>query len=182
MSKGYNKAVVMGNVTRDPELRYTVERRAWARFSVAANYSWKNKNGEFQDGVDFIPVVAWGPLGERCGKYLKKGSSVLVEGRISTRSYDANDGSGKRYVTEIVANDVIFVGSRKDSDGSSYDAPQPGERGMPSSGGAQSFSSPFPNDDNFGKSINEKGFGGDFPMDFAEMEKDNGSAEDDIPF
>ena len=186
MSKGYNKAVVMGNVTRDPELRYTVERRAWARFSVAANYSWKNKNGEFQDGVDFIPVVAWGSLGERCGKYLKKGSSVLVEGRISTRSYDANDGSGKRYVTEIVANDVIFVGNRKDSDGSSYDAPPEMGRGnaggMPSSGGAPSFSSPFPNDDNFGKSINEKGFGGDFPMDFAEMEKDNGSAEDDIPF
>ena len=180
MARGYNKAVVMGNLTKDPELRYTVERRAWARFSVAANYSWKNKNGEFQDGVDYIPVVAWGPLGERCGKYLKKGSGVLVEGRVSTRSYDASDGSGKKYVTEIVANDIVFVGGRKDSDGSSYDAPPPLEV---SRGNAQSQGgSAFPNDDNFGKSIHEKGFSDDFPMDFAEMENESGNVESDIPF
>ena len=94
MARGFNKVVLMGNLARDPDVRYTVERRAWARFTVAVGYAWKNKSGEYQDGTDFISVVAWGPLAERCGRYLKKGSGVLVEGRIRSRSYDARDGSG----------------------------------------------------------------------------------------
>lgn len=173
MARGFNKAIVMGNLARDPDIRYTVDRRAWARFSVAANYVWKNKNGEYQDGVDFVPVVAWGLLAERCGRYLKKGSAVLVEGRIQTRSYEAKDGSGKRYITEITANDVQFIGGRRDSEGGApYDAPPP----------PMSSSGSFPEDDDFGKSIHEKGFGDDFPTDFAEMEKDGRNSEADIPF
>ena len=181
MARGYNKATIMGNLTRDPELRYTVERRAWARFTVAVGYSWKNKNGEMQDETSFIPVVAWGPLGENCGRYLKKGRPVLVEGRIQTRSYDAPDGSGRKYVTEVVASDVVFLGSRRDGEGSSYDAPPPPEV---SQGGVMAFppaGSPFLEDDNFGKPFNEKGFG-DFPPDFAETEKESGNLEADIPF
>ena len=181
MARGLNRVFVMGNLARDPDVRYTVERRAWVRFSVAANYSWRNKNGEFQDGVDFVPVVAWGPLAERCSRYLKKGSAVLVEGRIRSRSYDARDGSGKRYVTEVEASDVTFVGGRRDSEGAPYDAPAPSEPSSrePAQGGRPSS---FPEDDNFGKSISEKGFNDDFPMDFAEMERDGGNPEADIPF
>ena len=113
MARGFNKVVLMGNLARDPDVRYTVERRAWARFTVAVGYAWKNKSGEYQDGTDFISVVAWGPLAERCGRYLKKGSGVLVEGRIRSRSYDARDGSGKKYVTEVEAGEVVFVGGKK---------------------------------------------------------------------
>ncbi|MBR1672862.1 MAG: single-stranded DNA-binding protein [Fretibacterium sp.] len=179
MARGFNKVVLMGNLARDPDVRYTVERRAWARFTVAAGYSWKNKNGEYQDGADFVPVVAWGPLGERCGRYLKKGSGVLVEGRIRTRSYEARDGSGKKYITEVEASEVVFVGGRRTEDGqtSSYE---------PAAPAAAPSSAAFPNDEDFGKSISEKGFdrgfGDDFPMDFAEMEKDGKDSEADIPF
>ena len=101
MARGFNKVVLMGNLARDPEVRYTVEKRAWARFTVAVGYTWKNKNGEYQDATDFIPVVAWGPLADRCGRYLKKGSGVLVEGKLRVRSYEARDGSGKKYSTEV---------------------------------------------------------------------------------
>lgn len=179
MARGFNKVILMGNLARDPEVRYTVDRRAWARFSIAVNYSFKNRNGEYQDSVDFIPVVAWGPLGERVGKYLKKGSAALIEGRITSRSYDAKDGSGKRYVTEVVASDVQFVGSRRDG----------GEGGAPQYGGGQprSYQSApggqFPEDDGYGSSFSEKGWNNDdFPMDFSEMENNAKGSEADIPF
>ena len=160
----------MGNLARDPEVRYTVEKRAWARFTVAVGYTWKNKNGEYQDATDFIPVVAWGPLADRCGRYLKKGSGVLVEGKLRVRSYEARDGSGKKYSTEVEALDVTFVGSRRSSEDGAF-APQ--DR-RPESG--------FSDDGDFGKSISEKGFGDEFPMDFAEMERDDKDSEADIPF
>lgn len=170
MAKGFNKVVLMGNLARDPEVRYTVEKRAWARFTVAVGYTWKNRNGEYQDSTDFIPVVAWGPLADRCGRYLKKGSGVLVEGKLRVRSYDARDGSGKKYSTEVEALDVTFVGGRKSSDeessGSYSSRPEHG----------------FSDDGDFGKSIHEKGFADDFPMDFSEMEKDGRDSEADIPF
>ncbi len=190
MAKGLNKAIVAGNLARDPEVRYTIDKRAWARFSVAANYSFKNKNGEYQDGVDFVPVAVWGALAESCGRYLKKGSPVVVEGRIQTRSYDAKDGSGKRYVTEVIANDVIFMGSRSDTSSSPYSAPPPFQTSSQSSSRP---SSPydFP-DDGFGSSINDRGFSdsdpdmdSDFSPDFGGSSGRGGSSnepESDIPF
>ena len=170
MARGFNKVVLMGNLARDPEVRYTVEKRAWARFTVAVGYTWKNKNGEFQDATDFIPVVAWGPLADRCGRYLKKGSGVLVEGKLRVRSYEARDGSGKKYSTEVEALDVTFVGGRKGAEEDSFGAQAP----KPDHG--------FSDDGGFGKSIHENGFGDDFPMDFAEMERDDKDSEADIPF
>ena len=172
MARGFNKVTLMGNLARDPEVRFTVDKRAWARFTVAVGYSWKNRNGEYQDGTDFIPVVAWGALGERCGRYLKKGSGALVDGRIRVRSYEAKDGSGKKYVTEVEAVDVIFVGGRRSS----------GEESPYEPTLASSSAPTFPDDEDFGKSFHEKGFNDDFPMDFAEMEKDGKTAETDIPF
>jgi single-strand DNA-binding protein len=173
MSRGFNKVVLMGNLARDPEVRYTVDKRAWVRFTIAVGFSWKNKNGEYQEGTDFVPITAWGPLAERCGRYLKKGSSVLVEGKIKVRSYEARDGSGKKYATDVAADDVQFVGPKRSAEGEgpisvTNDAPRP----------------PLGDDANFGKSVREKGFGeGDFPMDFSEMEEDGeGEPEAEIPF
>lgn len=204
--RGFNKAVIAGNLARDPEIRYTIDKRAWARFTVAVNKSFKNRNGEMQDLVDFIPVVVWGPMAENCGRYLKKGSSVLVEGRIQVSSYDAKDGSGKRYATDIVANDVVFLSSRGDINNSSsgeYSSPYQGSQNAP----RQDFSQPsmpqfdpFPNnnfqddqrsgfpDDGFGSSIDDRGFSGDFSPNFNSIpsfnnsSSDNGEPEADIPF
>ncbi|MDR1733195.1 MAG: single-stranded DNA-binding protein [Synergistaceae bacterium] len=174
MARGFNKVILIGNLARDPEVRYTVDKRAWARFTLAVNYSWKNKNGEFQEGVDFIPIVAWGPLGDRCGRYLKKGSAVCVEGKIKVRSYEARDGSGKKYSTDVEAAEVMFIGSRRESEAESGSAPGDG-------GGYPSFG----DDADFGKSIREKGFGaGEFPMDVSELGSGSGDDESDaeIPF
>lgn len=182
MARGFNKVILMGNLARDPEMRYTVDKRAWARFTVAVNYSWRNRNGETQDETSFVPVVAWGPLGENCGRYLKKGRPVLVEGRLRQYSYEARDGSGTKYDMQVVASDVTFLGSGRQSDEgapqgrSSYGSSTP----APDAGG---FSPPpFPDDGNFGKSISEKGFGDDFLRGFEEMGKNGEEAESDIPF
>jgi len=182
MARGFNRVVLMGNLARDPEIRYTVDKRAWVRFTVAVSFSWKNKSGELQNSADFIPVVIWGSHAETCARYLKKGSGVMVEGKIKTRSYDAKDGSGKKYVTEVAADDVLFVGSKRSSEGEGYGemAPPPGDY---SSGAA---SSGFGKDADFGKSVREKGFGDEFPMDFAEMGNmgsiNDSDSEADIPF
>ena len=177
--KGFTRAVIAGNLTKDPELRYTVNKKAFARFGVAVNTTWKNANGELQESTDFINIVVWGPMAETCSKYLKKGRPVLIEGRIRTNSYDAKDGSGKRTSTEIFADNVIFLGSGQggsDSGGgysrssSGMDSPS---YGMQSSG-----------DDDFGRSIGESGFGGSFSQGFADnmdgMSDKNSGA--DIPF
>jgi single-strand DNA-binding protein len=171
--KGFNKVILMGNLARDPEVRYTVDKRAWARFTIAVGYNWKDKNGEFQEGADFIPVVVWGPRADFCGRYLKKGTSVLVEGRIKVRSYEAKDGTGKKYATDVEADNIQFAGSKRASEGEDFGGSPAGEQ-----------SSSFAKDADFGKSMREKGFeDGGFPMDFSEMRgSDNGESDADIPF
>jgi len=175
MARGFNKVVLMGNLARDPEIRYTVDKRAWVRFTIAVGSSWKNKNGEIQNEVDFIPVVVWGPRAETCARYLKKGSAVIVEGKIKVRSYEAKDGSGKKYSTDVAADDVLFVGSKRSSDGDSgnFGAAAPASSGYSS----------FGEDANFGKSVREKGFGDEFPIDISEVgDIDDGDSEAEIPF
>ncbi len=104
-----NKAILIGRLTRDPELKYLQNGTAVASFTLAVDRTFKNKDGEKE--ADFIPIVAWRKTAELCGKYLTKGSQAAISGRIQTRSYDANDGS-KRYVTEIVADEVQFIGGK----------------------------------------------------------------------
>lgn len=104
-----NKAILIGRLTRDPELKYLQNGTAVASFTLAVDRTFKNKDGEKE--ADFIPIVAWRKTAELCGKYLTKGSQAAICGRIQTRSYDANDGT-KRYVTEIVADEVHFIGSK----------------------------------------------------------------------
>lgn len=108
MAKDFNQAIVMGNLTRDPELRTTPSGQSVASFSVATNRSWQDPSGERRDSVEYHDIVAWGKLGELVNSYLAKGRKVLVVGRLQTRSWEAQDGA-KRQKTEIVATDINFV-------------------------------------------------------------------------
>ncbi len=116
MAKDFNQAIVMGNLTRDPEMRTTPSGQNVTSFSVATNRSWQDQNGEKKDAVEYHNIVAWGKLGELVNEYLKKGRKVLVVGRLQTRNWDAEDGS-KRNRTEIVATDINFVGGQNDGGG-----------------------------------------------------------------
>lgn len=108
-----NLAIVMGNLTRDPELRYTPNGQPVTSFGVATNRSWKDSNGDKKDEVEFHEVVVWGKLAELCSQYLTKGRKVHVMGRLQTRSWEGQDGA-KRQKTEIVAQDIAFVDSKRD--------------------------------------------------------------------
>lgn len=102
-----NKCILIGNLTRDPELKQTPSGVSVCSFSIAVNRNYSNANGERE--ADFINIVTWRGLAENCGKYLQKGRKVGVCGQIQTRTYDDKDGN-KRYVTEVVADDVEFIG------------------------------------------------------------------------
>ncbi|HAF32182.1 MAG: single-stranded DNA-binding protein [Anaerovibrio sp.] len=110
-----NKVILAGRLARDPEMRYTTSGKAVASFSLAVNRRFGRNAGDQQQTADFIPIIAWEKLAEICGNNLIKGSQVLVEGRMQVRSYEAQDGS-KRYVTEVVANEIEFMGSKQQRD------------------------------------------------------------------
>lgn len=118
-----NKAILVGRLTRDPEVRYTQSGIAVCTFTLAVDRRFvrKDANNPNQQTADFIPIVAWRKLAEFCGNNLTKGLRVGVEGRIQVRTYDAQDGS-KRYVTEIVADDVEFLESRREQAHNGYGA------------------------------------------------------------
>lgn len=107
-----NKVILIGNLGRDPETRYTNSGSSVTNFSIATKESFTDKSGNRQDRTDWHNIIVWGKQGENCAQYLKKGSPAYVEGRISYREYEAKDGSGKRKVTEIVAMRVQFLSSR----------------------------------------------------------------------
>ena len=109
-NRSLNKAIIIGNLTRDPELRYTPSGSAVATFGVATNRSWTTESGEKKDDVEFHNIVVWARLAEICAEYLTKGKQVYIEGRLSTREWEGQDGQ-KRRTTEIIANEVIFLGS-----------------------------------------------------------------------
>lgn len=104
-----NKVILVGNLGRDPEVRYTPNGQAVARFSVATTEKWRDPQGQLQERTEWHNVVVWGKQAEICGQYLAKGRQVYVEGRLQTRSYDDKDGV-KRQVTEVIAQTVRFLG------------------------------------------------------------------------
>lgn len=112
-----NKVVLIGRLARDPEVRYTQSGKAVTSFTLAADRRVR-KDTEAQQTVDFIPIVAWDKLAEICGNYLAKGRKTAVEGRIQVRSYEAKDGA-KRYVTEVIAESVEFLGDKGTGDNTS---------------------------------------------------------------
>ena len=109
-----NKCILIGNLTKDPELTTTTNGVAVCRFAIAVSRRYSNSDGERE--TDFLNIVVWRSLGENCHKFLKKGSKVGVVGNIQSRSYDAADGT-KRYVTEIVAEEVEFLSTRNNDEG-----------------------------------------------------------------
>ena len=130
-----NKAILIGNLTRDPETMTTSSGITKCNFTVAVQRRFANAQGVRE--ADFIPVVCWRQTAELCARYLSKGRKVAVEGSIQTRSYDAQDGT-KRYVTEIIADNVEFVGSRDEGSRGDYApaAPAPAPRqAAPAAGG-----------------------------------------------
>jgi len=120
--KDLNKVMIIGNLTRDPESRFTPAGQAVASFAVATNRRWKSQDGEMKESAEFHDVVAWGKLAEIVESYLKRGRRVYIEGRLQTRSWDGQDGV-KRYKTEIVASDVIIL-DRRESGGDNLDVNQ----------------------------------------------------------
>lgn len=107
--KDLNMIFLMGNLTRDPELRYTPNGQAVASFAVATNRYWTDKeSGEKKDSVEYTDIVVWGKMAENVANYLKKGRRVHVIGRLQTRNWEAQDGS-KKYKTEVIATDVTFL-------------------------------------------------------------------------
>lgn len=135
--KSVNLVILMGNMTRDPELRYTPNGRAVASFGLAVNRVFKDAAGERQESVDFFDIVAWGKLAEIISQYGGKGQGLHVTGRLQARSWEAQDGS-KRNKVEVVANDISLVGGKgasadysaaetKGSKASGVDAPAPEE-------------------------------------------------------
>ena len=114
-----NRAQVLGNLTRDPEMRYTPNGQAVCTLGIATNRRWKNRdNDEWQEATEYHDVVVWGKQAEYAGQYFKKGQPIFAEGRIQTRNWEGQDGV-KRYKTEIVAESVISMGNRG---GASYNA------------------------------------------------------------
>lgn len=107
-----NKAILIGRLTRDPELRHTSTGRAVCQITVAINRPFTNQSGQRE--ADFINVVVWDKIGENLARYIKKGGQVAVEGRIQTRSYDNNEGK-RMYVTEVIAQNVQFLDSKNSS-------------------------------------------------------------------
>lgn len=104
-----NKVILIGNLGKDPEVRYTANGRAVARFPIATSEVWMNAEGNRQERTEWHNIIVWGKQGEHCGQYLAKGRQVYIEGSIRSRSYDDKNGN-KRYVTEIVAQRVKFLG------------------------------------------------------------------------
>ena len=113
---GVNKAILIGNLGRDPELRHTQSGQAVVNFSIATSENWTDKSGEKQERTEWHRIVAWGKTGELCAQYLSKGRTVYVEGRIQTREWEDREGQ-KRTTTEINAQTVTFIGGRGDSGG-----------------------------------------------------------------
>ncbi len=111
--RSINKVILIGNLTRDAELKITEGGQKMATFGLATNRGWVTKDGEKHDSAEFHECVAWGKLAEICDKYLKKGKLIYIEGYLKTRSWDNEDGT-KRYKTEIVVQDMIMLDKRSD--------------------------------------------------------------------
>jgi single-strand DNA-binding protein len=138
-----NKVMLIGNLGKDPELRFTPSGRAVARFSLATSEQWTDQQGQRQDRTEWHNVVVWGKQAESCGQYLSKGRQVFIEGSIRSRQYDDKEGQ-KRWITEVIAQRVQFLGGgRGEGAGRGTGAPSGGGGG----GGDDMAPAPMPEDD-----------------------------------
>ena len=143
-----NKAMIIGNLGVDPEIRYTQSGTPVANLRIATNETWTDKGGQRQERTEWHRVVVFGRTAENVGKYLTKGRQVFVEGRIQTKEWEDRDGN-KRYTTEIVAQNITFLsgGSGGGGGGRGYDGPSYSEADMGPSGGESGFDQSFDDDD-----------------------------------
>jgi single-strand DNA-binding protein len=158
MAGGVNKVILVGNLGADPDMRYTPSGQGVCELRVATSESWNDKNGQRQERVEWHRIVVWGKRAEVCSKYLSKGRQVYIEGRIQTRTYDDKDGN-KKYITEVIANDVQFLGGGNREGGA---------------GGGKRDDGPPPSDADFGGGGGNYGGGGGGGG--------GGGPDDDIPF
>ena len=115
--KSLNRVQLIGNLGKDPEIKYTPSGTPVAKITIATNERFKDKSGEWQDRTEWHNVVLWQRLAEIAGEYLKKGGKVFIEGRLQTRSWDDKQTDQKRYATDIVASDLILLGGRGEGGG-----------------------------------------------------------------
>jgi len=115
--KSVNKVILIGNLGKDPEVKYTPSGTPVAKLTLATNERYKDKNGEWQERTEWHNVVLWQRLAEIAGEYLKKGGKVYIEGRLQTRSWDDKQTNQKKYMTEVVANDLVLLGGRGEGGG-----------------------------------------------------------------
>ena len=125
MAKGFNKVTLMGNLTRDVEMRTTPSGQSVANFSLAVSRSWKGQDGQTQEQTSFINCVAWGRAGEIIAQYVKKGDALLVSGRLDQRSWDDKESGQKRSTIEVNVEDFNFVGGNRGGDNASAPASSP---------------------------------------------------------
>jgi len=118
MPKSVNKVILIGNIGKDPEIKYTPSGAAVAKLTLATNERFKDKAGEWQDRTEWHNVVLWQRLAEVAGEYLKKGSKVYIEGRLQTHSWDDKTTNQKKYMTEVIASDLVLLGGRGEGGGS----------------------------------------------------------------
>ncbi len=118
-----NKVFLIGNLGQDPEVRFTQSNTAVANFTIATTESWKGQDGHKQEKTEWHRIVVWGKQGESCGEYLEKGRQVHIEGRIQTREWQDKEGATRR-TTEIVADRVTFLGSKRGNSKPGYDSPE----------------------------------------------------------
>ena len=159
MAKSVNKVILVGNLGKDPEVKYTPQGTAVAKVTVATSSSYKDKtSGEWQETTEWHNVVLWQRLAEIAGEYLKKGNKVYIEGRLQTRSWDDKQTGQKKYMTEVVANELVLLGGRS-------------EGGSGGGGNFQKRGAAAGND------MDQRG-----PAEFESAPADAGITDDDIPF
>jgi single-strand DNA-binding protein len=140
--KSVNKVILVGHLGKDPEVKFTPQGTPVAKVTVATNSKFKGKDGNWQETTEWHNVVLWQRLAEIAGEYLKKGGQVYIEGRLQTRSWDDKQTGQKKYMTEIVANDLVLLGGRGQGGGGGEHAGS--SRGVSASSGGNNFDQSVP--------------------------------------
>jgi single-strand DNA-binding protein len=133
--KSVNKVILVGHLGKDPEVKYTPQGTPVAKFSLATNERFKDKDGNWQDRTEWHNITAWQRTAEIAGEYLKKGSQVYIEGRLRTDSWDDKETGQKKYRTEIVVNDMVLLGGRGQGESGDFSGSSGGRTRSASAGG-----------------------------------------------
>ena len=145
-SRSVNKVILIGNLGGDPELRHTVSNVPVVNFNVATNENWVNKEGVREERTEWHRVVAWRRLAEICHEYLRKGTQVYIEGKLQTRNWEDQNGQ-KRFVTEVVADEMVILGSRSDAHAADAGSSHGAQAGSHPADNYQDFQPPAEQDD-----------------------------------